>query len=101
MSKSSDYHFITHWCLPATIEEVSTILSDAEDLARWWPSVYLRVEEVEPGNENGVGKVVKLHTKGWLSNAPHGFALEAWGDFIGRGIWTFVQDGDHANVTYD
>lgn len=113
MSKSNDYHFITHWRMPATIDEVSTILGDAEDLVRWWPSVYLKVEEVESGDEDGVGKVVTLHTKGWLpytlkwsfrvteSNAPHGFALEAWGDFVGRGIWSFEQDGAFANVTYD
>ena len=30
-----------------------------------------------------------------------GFTLEAWGDFDGRGIWTFEQDGPWVNVTYD
>jgi hypothetical protein len=30
-----------------------------------------------------------------------GFALEAWGDFDGRGIWTFEPDGDYTNITYD
>lgn len=111
---SNDYHFITHWRIKGSIEEIAEILSDAPDLARWWPSVYLRVDELEPGDpETGVGKVVDLYTKGWLpytlrwqfrvteSNAPHGFALEAWGDFDGRGIWTLEQDGEWANVTYD
>ena len=32
---------------------------------------------------------------------PTGFALEAWGDFTGRGVWRFDQDGDWVNITYD
>jgi hypothetical protein len=75
--------------------------------------VYLDVHELEPGRENGVGKVVSLYTKGWLpytlhwqfrvteSDAPNMFKLEAWGDFVGRGIWAFEQDGDFVDITYD
>lgn len=110
---SNNYHFITHWRVQSTVEEVADILSDAPDLARWWPSVYLEVKELEPGDENGVGKLVDLYTKGWLpyrlrwqfrvteSNYPHSFAIEAKGDFVGRGIWTFVQDGEEVAITYD
>lgn len=112
---SNDYHFITHWHLPnTTVEEVSEILGNGPDLARWWPSVYLRVTELEPGDpQTGIGKVIDLYTKGWLpytlrwqfrireNHFPHGFALEAWGDFVGRGVWTFVQDREAVNVTYD
>ena len=63
---SNEYHIITEWRVRGTIEEVADILSHAADLARWWPSVYLDVEEIEPGDENGIGKVVRLYTKGWL-----------------------------------
>ena len=110
---SNEYHYTTHWRIQGTVEEVSAILSQATDLVRWWPSVYLDVREGEAGDENGIGKVIHLYTKGWLlytlrwsfrvteSNYPHGFALEAWGDFIGRGIWTFKQNGEWANVIYD
>jgi hypothetical protein len=109
----NDYHFITHWRVESTTEEVSEILDDAADLARWWPSVYLDVQVLEPGDEQGVGKLVSLHTKGWLpytlrwqfrvteSRRPRGFALEAVGDFEGRGVWTFEQDGPYVNITYD
>lgn len=110
---SNQYHFTTQWRIPATIEEVADILGDADDLPRWWPSVYLDVQTVEQGDENGIGKVVALHTKGWLpytlhwsfrvveSDRPNGFALEAFGDFVGTGRWTFVQDDDIADITYD
>jgi Polyketide cyclase / dehydrase and lipid transport len=110
---TNDYHFITHWQVESTPEEISKILEDAEALARWWPSVYLDVKVLEPGDENGAGKLVSLSTKGWLpytlrwqfrvteSRYPFGFTLQALGDFEGRGIWTFEQEGQWVNITYD
>lgn len=109
---TNDYHFITVWRVESTIEEVSTIIGDAADLVRWWPSVYLEVKVLEPGDEHGLGKVVSLYTKGWLPYTlrwsfrvtevrNNGFSLVAWGDFDGRGIWTFEQDGPWVNITYD
>jgi hypothetical protein len=69
---------------------------------------------LEKGQPGGVGKLVALYTKGWLpytlrwkfrvthTNFPHGFTLEAIGDFVGRGIWTFTPVGsDACEVTYD
>ena len=109
----NDYHFTTHWRMEGTCEDVSEVLDDACDLVRWWPSVYLRVDLLEPGDERGIGKVYDLHTKGWLpytlrwqfriteARRPHGWSLEAWGDFVGRGVWTFEQDGPFVNLTYD
>jgi hypothetical protein len=109
---TNDYHFITHWRAESTIEEVSDILSDPLDLIRWWPSVYLDVKVLEPGDAHGLGRVVSLYTKGWLPYRlrwtfrvtevrKDGFTLVAWGDFDGRGIWTFEQDGPWVNITYD
>src|SRR5205085_9546323 len=109
---SNEYHFITHWRVKSTIEEVSNIIGDARDLVRWWPSVYLDVKVLEPGDEHGLGKVVSLYTKGWLPYTlrwdfrvtevhEDGFTLVAWGDFDGRGIWTFEQDGPWVNIIYD
>lgn len=110
---SNEYSFTTRWRVQSTVEEVSDILGNAPDLMRWWPSVYLDVRQLEPGDERGVGRVIDLYTKGWLpytlrwqfrvtqSRYPYGFALEAWGDFVGRGVWTFAPDGDWVTITYD
>jgi len=109
---SNAYHFITHWRVKGTVEEVSDILADPRDLMRWWPAVYLNAEILEKGNEQGVGKVVSLYTKGWLpytlrwsfrvtEASKDGFTIVAWGDFEGRGIWTFEQDGPWVNIVYD
>lgn len=110
---SNDYHFITTWRVTATLPEVNDIIGNALDLPRWWPSVYLEVKELEAGDERGVGRVIELFTKGFLpytlrwqfrvteSRQPYGFTLEAWGDFVGRGIWAFEPAGDEVIITYD
>jgi hypothetical protein len=110
---SNDYQFFTRWRVPGTVEEVSALLGDAADLPRWWPAVYLDVRELERGGPGGIGRVFALFTKGWLpytlrwrfrvtaNRAPHGFTLDAWGDFVGRGEWRFVQDGAAVAISYD
>ncbi len=109
---SKDYHFITHWRVQDTVQEVVDVINVAEDLPRWWPAVYLRVDVLEKGNAKGLGKVVDLYTKGWLPYTLRwqfrvtdvrndGFTLVAQGDFEGRGIWTFKQDGPWVDITYD
>jgi hypothetical protein len=110
---SNNYHFVTHWRVRATKEEVAEILTDAPGLVRWWPSVYLDIQQIERGDEHGLNSAYRLHTKGWLpynlhwqykvtnSDYPHTWTLVASGDFEGRGIWTLEQDGPWVNVTYD
>ncbi len=109
----NDYHFVTHWRVPGTVEEVTDVFRRGTDLSRWWPAVYLDAQELDPGDENGLGYVTNLRSKGWLpytvrwrSKAievrhPHGFTIEATGDFVGWGVWTFEQDGAWVNMTYD
>src|ERR1039457_6514878 len=101
---ANEYHFVTHWRVEGTAEEVFDVLDNATDLGRWWPAVYLDVKEVEPG-------IVELLTKGRLpyklrwrlrrleAGRPHGFSLEAWGDFDGKDVWTFAQGGRQPDTT--
>ncbi|HKW08080.1 MAG TPA: SRPBCC family protein [Candidatus Dormibacteraeota bacterium] len=109
-----EYRFLTTWRVKATPREVAEVLGDAPALARWWPSVYLDVKELAPGDPaTRVGRVIDLYTKGWLpytlrwkftvtdSNPPHGFSLRAEGDFEGTGVWTITQDGDETVAVYD
>lgn len=110
--QANEYAFVTRWRVQSSCQEISQILGNAPDLARWWPSVYLDVRELQPGDANSIGKVVDLFTKGWLpytlrwqfqvteNRQPHGFSLEASGDFVGRGDWTFAQDGEWVDVIY-
>ena len=110
---SSSYHFVTHWRVEGTCGEVADILGDPLALPRWWPSVYLAVDELEPAGPDGLGRRVRVHTKGWLpytldweivttaSRYPYGSTIEAHGDFVGRGEWTFEQDDRFVDITYD
>ncbi len=110
---TNEYDFVSRWRVEGTCGEVADILGDPLALPRWWPSVYLAVEELRPPDSNGIGRRVRLLTKGWLpytlrwefevvdSRYPYGFALVADGDFDGRGVWTFVQDDGCVDITYD
>lgn len=111
--KTSDYHFITHWHVEATAEEVYDIISNADKLSEWWPSVYLSVKTVEKGGEGGINKLVSLYTKGWLPytlkwqfrvikiQRPTTLAIEAIGDFVGTGTWTITPADSGCSITYD
>jgi hypothetical protein len=110
---SNQYHFITHWRVEGTCGEVADIIGDAQSLSSWWPSVYLKVVELEPPDSRGIGRRVGTITKGWLpytieweftvveSRYPHGLTVVASGEFDGRGVWTFEQNGSCVDITYD
>jgi len=107
---TNEYYFSSQWQVEGTADEVAAILSDVEALPRWWPSVYREVYTLRSGNQQGIGKVVELHTKGWLPytllwqftvvarDLPHSLTLDTTGDFVGRAVWTFAQDGPLVNV---
>jgi hypothetical protein len=109
----NEYRLLSSWRVDGTCGEVADALGDPLGLARWWPSVYLDVEELQPPDARGLGRRVRLRTKGWLpytirwesevveSRYPHGFTILAYGDFEGRGRWTFEQDGPSVNLRYD
>ncbi len=112
-SRPAEFNLVSHWRIEGNVEEVAEILGEPLDLPRWWPAVYLRVEEVRPGGERRIGRVLRLLTKGWLPyllrweftvtdyRPPEGFSLEARGDMAGEGEWTLRQDGPYADVTYE
>ena len=111
--RDNRYHFLTRWRVEGTCGEVADVLGDPLALPRWWPSVYLEADELEPANAQGLGRRVRLRTKGWLpytigwelevveSRYPHGFTIVARGDLDGRGVWTIEQDGRLVSIAYD
>ena len=110
---SNEYQFVSHWRVEWTCGEVADILGDPLELTRWWPSVYLDVGEIRAADSNGLGRRVRLLTKGWLpytlswefevveSCYPSGFTIVARGDFDGVGVWTFTQSGPWVDIIYD
>jgi hypothetical protein len=110
---ANDYQFLTHWRVHGTTAEVYDLLVDPQSYLRWWPQVYLEVTTVTPAGQHGLGTVVDLHTRGKLpytlrwrarvseTGYPKGFTIEATGDFLGRGIWSFEQDGEWVSITFN
>jgi hypothetical protein len=110
---ANDYHFVTRWRVQGSAAEIFEIISRAEDLPRWWPSVYLRADVLETRGPGGVGDRVRLLTKGWLPytltwefivtdvERPRRLALSARGDVVGTGVWTFADDTPHVDITFE
>jgi len=107
------YHFVTRWRVKAGAEEVYDIISQALEYPRWWPSVYLDSREIAVGAPHGAGRRVRFHTRGLLpytlqwesclteTAPPRRLVFEAAGDFDGRGVWSFAQDGAFVDITFD
>jgi Polyketide cyclase / dehydrase and lipid transport len=110
---ANEYHFVSHWTVRATVAEVYDVLARIIEFPRWWPSVYLDAREIEPGERDGRGKTFSLHTRGYLPytlrwqlrvadlRPPAGYAIEASGDFVGKGVWTLAQRGEHVDITFN
>lgn len=113
MTASNEYHFVTRWRMLAKVEEVYDVIADPLEYPRWWPSVYLEIKELEPGDSRGLGRRLTLHTKGWLpytlrwesvateAARPRRIAIRAEGDFQGRGVWTLCQAGPFTEIEFD
>ncbi len=103
---TNHYHFLTRWRVRATPEEVYAIVSAPLEYPRWWPSVYLAVDETGP-------RRFRLHTRGWLpytlrwdaetvvAERPGRIEVAASGDFEGRGIWSIRADGEFTDISFD
>src|SRR5262249_27425380 len=110
---TNDYVFVSRWRVEGTVGEVADVLGDFSGLTRWWPAVYLEAEQVQPPDSHGLGRRVRVRTKGWLpytirwefeiveNHYPYGFSIVARGDFDGRGEWRFAQDGPSVDLIYD
>lgn len=111
--KYKEFHFLTNWKVRGDVERVYDILIEPEDFANWWPEVYLKVDEIKPGNDYGVGRIVKLLTKGklpytlkWQAECimvekPNKIVIKARGDLEGRGVWDISQKGEFVEINYD
>ena len=106
------YAFLTTWLIEAEREAVWEVIDDVLAWPEWWRGV-VSVDELDPGDEDGVGG---RHSIEWRARLPYPIAFEfvtdrverprkmegrAFGELEGSGCWRlFEQDGVTA-VTYD
>lgn len=108
----AEFQFVTVWRIEAPRTRVCDAISQCLHWPRWWRGV-VRVEEVEPGDEDGVGSLRRFTWKGWL---PYRLTFDvrvtrvvpltvlegrASGEVEGIGRWQFSNQGDVTEVRYD
>jgi len=108
----ASYRFLTTWLLDAPREQAWTELKDAVSWPEWWRGVE-RVEEHDPGDEEGVGS---RYTIAWRSRIPYPLEFEfhvddvetphrmggrAYGELEGTGVWRLWEEGGLTAVVYD
>jgi hypothetical protein len=108
----AEYEFVTRWSFRAPIEKVWSRIADAERWPTWWRYVS-KVEVLEPGDENGVGRVLRMTWKTRLFYSlsfdirsidvgpPNYMEGVATGELEGQGIWRLRQVDDVTDVRYD
>ncbi|HEX5827637.1 MAG TPA: SRPBCC family protein [Candidatus Limnocylindrales bacterium] len=102
----------TEWRVDAPVERAWDALLLASAWPAWWPGIR-SVDELEPGAESGVGRVLRQR---WRSLLPYTTTLEleiraverhrrlearATGDVTGTCRWTFEPRGDATIVGFE
>lgn len=105
------YSFTTHWRAKVPVERAWEAISHPLEWPGWWKGV-VAVEEIEPGEESGIGA---LHRYTWKSALPYRLAFDmrvtkveeparlegrASGELDGDGVWTFTPDGEWTDIIY-
>jgi hypothetical protein len=110
---SNDYRIATTWLVRARMEELCEVFLDAAGIGRWWRAAFLDVAEVRGGDARGVGRVLRLHTKGWLPytlvlhaevlacDLERGFSLRTWGDFVGSCVCRAEAGDGRVRLDFD
>jgi Polyketide cyclase / dehydrase and lipid transport len=101
------------WRVKGTADEVAAILTDAPHFPSWWAEVYLGAKIISPGDDDGIGRQVAVHSKGrlpydlhWIatlveSDMPHRWRITASGDLTGWGEWRITENGPMVEARYD
>lgn len=105
------FRFATTWELNAPLPAVWDAIQNSAQWPQWWRGV-LSVEDLEPGDAHGIGKVQRFV---WKSRLPYAvrFTMRvcsvdyqsriegvANGEVEGIGVWRFTMHGNNTIVRY-
>jgi uncharacterized protein YndB with AHSA1/START domain len=109
---ATEFHLITDWTLPAPVDAIWAELTTPEEWPAWWRAVE-RVEQLEPGDDDGVGALRRLT---WRTALPYSLTFDmrtvrvepktliegrAQGELTGVGRWTLTPNGGETQIRYD
>jgi Polyketide cyclase / dehydrase and lipid transport len=105
------YRALTEWQIEAPVDRVWDVLLLSREWPTWWRG-FRSVDELEPGDESGIGKVLQQR---WRSLLPYTLTLDlevtalerhhllegrASGDMRGLCRWTFEARGTGSVVRF-
>ncbi|MFD1021023.1 hypothetical protein [Thalassobacillus hwangdonensis] len=108
--KSNQYEMRKTWKVKGNRDELFEILTNAVDYPRWWPSLFLDIEDTGVVKEAGGNMYALRSTGGWFpatlqwnlvnvnESTPYRVSVRACGDVTGRGTWKLTEDGEYVNV---
>ena len=87
----AEYSFVSVWQLAAPVGRVWDELSRVEHWPEWWTYV-VQVEQLSPGNEQGVDAVYRMR---WRTALPYSFLFEVRTTSFERArLWEAVSTGE-------
>jgi hypothetical protein len=107
-----EYRLLTVWQIAAPRPQVFDAVFDSLQWPAWWPGV-VNVEQIAPGDADGIGSLRRYIWKGRLpyrlSFVACATGIEKYsllsakvdGDLVGSGRWTFVHDAGITTIRYD
>lgn len=108
----ANYSFVTVWRVSAPIDAVFEVIGESLRWPEWWHGVP-RVEEIAPGDADGIGNVRRYTFRGRLPydltfdvrtthiDQPRALDGVASGELSGDGRWRFSLEGDTTVVRYE
>ena len=109
--RPAHFSFETTWAVAAPIEAVWEAIYRSKEWPEWWRGLET-VEELEPGDDEGIGNVRRYRWRGALPyrvvftirvvhiERPYRLEGVAGGDVCGTGRWRLTPEGDGTRVTY-
>lgn len=108
----AEFHFVTTWKIEAPLPQVFGAITQCLTWPAWWKGVE-KVEELDPGNADGIGSLRRFIWKGMLPYRLN-FLIrivraeplkiiegQASGDVEGVGCWHFSHDTPITTVRYE
>ncbi|HJV51990.1 MAG TPA: SRPBCC family protein [Noviherbaspirillum sp.] len=106
------YRFLTCWRIEAPLQTVFNAVFDSLRWPEWWSGAQ-QVEQLDPGDANGIGSLRRYIWKSALPyrlsfdaratriEPPHVLEAHVEGDLSGYGRWTFHAENSVTVVRYE